>query len=141
MILTPKLIVSLVASDDGRHHSLLVQRDDSAKVRGSLHHDLARAERAGFHALCQNVGYSIVYAMARAHPDVFKRYPMLLPPPLPHKDPHETVMSLLYHAEREESGEYTRAIDELFRRHPEQLAGLAELWAEVRQTLPMADAK
>jgi hypothetical protein len=139
MIITPNLTVSLVASDDGRQHSLLVRSDDNAKVVSSLHHDLGHAERAGFHALCQNVGYSIVYAMVRAHPEVFARYPLLLPPPLPHKDPHATANTLIYHAEREETGEYTRAIDALFRRHPEELAGLADLWAKLRPTLPAAE--
>jgi hypothetical protein len=141
MILTPKLNVSLVASEDGRQHSLLVRRDDGTNVLSSLHHDLNHAEREGFHALCQNVGYSIVYAMARAHPDVFAKYPLLLPPPPPHKDPHEMTNTLLYHAERENTGDYTVALDALFRRYPEELAGLAELWAALRPTLPAAKAE
>jgi hypothetical protein len=36
MILTQKLITSLVASADGRQHSLLVRRDDGTNVLSSL---------------------------------------------------------------------------------------------------------
>ena len=61
--------------------------------------------------------------------------------PPPHKDPHEMTNTLLYHAEREETGEYTQALDALFRRYPEELAGLAEFWARLRSTLPAADAE
>ncbi|MDB5918483.1 MAG: hypothetical protein JWR40_2717 [Massilia sp.] len=140
MILEPDISIAIVVSNDGnKRHSLLVRRRDDSKVMGSLHLDLGHIEREGFHALCQRVGYSAVYALARAHPETFAKYPLLLPPPLPHKDPHETATTLMYHAEREETGEYTRAIDALFRRYPDELAGLAELWDRVRQTLPVAE--
>lgn len=141
MILPRKVIISLAVSDDGRHHSLLVRRDDDTNVYSSLHHDLGNVERQGFHALCQAVGYSTVYALARAHPDVFNKYPLLLPPPLPHKSPHEVADLLLYRAGREETGDYTHALDALFRRYPEELAGLAESWAMLRPTLPAADTE
>ena len=49
--------------------------------------------------------------------------------------------TLLYHAEREETGEYTKALDALFRRYPEELARLAESWARLRPTLPAAGAE
>ncbi|WP_426175688.1 hypothetical protein [Massilia sp. TWR1-2-2] len=80
----------------------------------------------------------VSYALARARPDVFNKYPLLLPPPLPHKDPHQLVILLLYRAGREETGDYTRALDTVFQRHPEELAGLADSWALLRPTLPPA---
>ncbi|WP_426175679.1 hypothetical protein [Massilia sp. TWR1-2-2] len=39
---------------------------------------------------------------------------------------------------REETGDYTRALDTLFQRHPEDLAGLADSWAMLRPTFPPA---
>lgn len=139
MILTPKVIISLAVSDDGRRHSLLIRRDDSTKVLSSLHRDLADIEREGFHALCQRVGHAAVYALARAHPDVFAKYPLLLPPPPEYKHPLDVTMGLMARAGRENTGDYTHALDALFRRHPEDLAGLAESWAMLRASLPEAE--
>jgi hypothetical protein len=138
MILAPDLSIAMVASNDGKHYSLLVRRRDDSKVMGSLHIDLASIEREGFHSLCQRVGHAAVYALARAHPEVFAKHP-LLPPPPSHTNPHEMTNWLLYCAERDETGNYTAALDALFRRYPEELAGLAELWARLRSTLPAAD--
>lgn len=138
MILAPIVIISVAVRDDGKRHSLLVRRDDSTKVLSSLHRDLADIEREGFHALCQRVGYSAIYALARAHPDVFAKYPLLLPPPPEYKHPHDVTMGLMARAGREDTGDYTQAIDALFERHPQELAGLAESWAMLRATLPHA---
>ncbi|WP_426173525.1 hypothetical protein [Massilia sp. TWR1-2-2] len=69
---------------------------------------------------------------------MFNKYPLLLPPPLPHKGPHEVADLLLYRAGKEETGDYTHALDALFRRYPEELAGLADSWAMLRSTLPPA---
>ncbi len=137
MILSPNLIISVTASEDDKRHSILVRLEDT-KVQNSMHHDLGHVEREGFHALCQSVGYSTVYALARAHPDVFNKYPLLLPPPLPQHDPHQLAILLLYHAGRDETGAYTKALDNLFQRFPEELAGLADSWAMLRETLPPA---
>jgi hypothetical protein len=87
-----------------------------------VHHDLGHVEREGFHKLCQSVGYSTVYALARAHPDVFNKYPRLLPP-LPHHDPHRLAILLLYPAGRDETSAYTQALDNLFQRFPEDRVG------------------
>lgn len=50
-------------------------------------------------------------------------------------------MGLMARAGREDTGDYTQALDALFRRYPEELAGLAESWAMLRSTLPAAEAE
>ncbi len=47
MILSPNIIISLTASEDGERHSVLVRLDET-KVQNSLHHDLGHVEREGF---------------------------------------------------------------------------------------------
>lgn len=134
MLVEPKITTAL-SVNEGRT-TLTVMRNDGKGIISRVHIDLAEAEREGYLALVQRVGEATLRLLNAAQPDLFARYPQLIPP-APAEETLTMAHVLIHRSVREKTLAYVSAIDALLASGDSQVAStdIAEHWAEIRISL------
>lgn len=118
---------------------IIIRRSDAdtTKPLQWVHWQFADIERAGWMAACERTGNTVLRFAAQAHPELFARHPLLLPPAtIPDfEDPVNLVTSLIERSVRERSSAYVAALDAIFAFHATELAqtNLPEQWPTFRE--------
>ncbi len=130
----PKVNVALSSLEE--RDSLVLVSSGESNVLHTLKWELGDLEKEGYMGACEKLGNAVMRLLARDHPDVFEKYPLIKPPRTLVSDPVHMVMELMDMCLKFKSKEYIPAIDEMFKRYHKELSttSLPDSWSGIRES-------
>ncbi|WP_426175689.1 hypothetical protein [Massilia sp. TWR1-2-2] len=128
--------VTVGFADKNGQPALVMTRDDNQNfnfVQWLMH----RHESAGYVALCQNLGDTVLRMLALAHSAEFAKTPALVPPRQDVSEPYGLVHALMHRSYKEQTTDYVQTIDLLMEKNADELSDteLPEIWQAARLQL------
>lgn len=115
--------------------SLTVISQGGENVLHTVNWKLGDVEKEGYYGVCEKLGNAVMRLISLEDPGLFDKYPLLKPPVSFVANPVDMVMELMGLSSKFKTKVYVPAIDDLFRRYPEELEGtnLPNTWSLVRE--------
>lgn len=127
-------ILTVAFNDDA---TLLQIRRHDDEVLNEVDWPLSELEDLGYDGACRMIGNAALRLLQRAHPEVYRRHPRIMPPPPYVTNTYILIFELIERSHASRTRRYVEAIDALLEYHADELSltSMPAQWPQNREEL------